>query len=260
VVVTTTAGHGGGANRRWCLIGLVLLSTAACADGPPGADADAGDDGLDGSVAPASPRLCVFDYDLTLQSHHCALTNGTADKRALYHCRANADACITHGWNDEQCIAVGAREAIARCVREGAFVGIASFSDFAHCWEDKVAAMVAERQFPELLDSPKYGTATPFSYPALDDKSNWNCPTCAYQMGALGSKSALISRVMVHYGLDPHSKADRERVIFWDDTVNNIDDVEAHLPGIETVLVPRSDKEAYSGCGITQAEIDSVWP
>lgn len=59
--------------------------------------------------------LCVFDYDLTLSSNKCSQTANNP----RYHCLQTD--CITYNWRD-QCLAVGAREVIAECVRRGAIV------------------------------------------------------------------------------------------------------------------------------------------
>lgn len=203
---------------------------------------------------PKDPRVCVFDYDLTLSSHNCPDTEGKAE----YFCRENA--CDTYGWYP-QCLAVGARAAIAECVRRGAFIGIASKAMVDYCWSDKVLPIVSQHQFPELTgNAVAADAAAPISYPQIDERSNWNCDDCAYTMdGSLGKPDG-IRRVMRHYGLDPDLAEDRARVIFWDDTKANITDVEAAMPEVRSVLVPSfTGNGVDGGCGMTQAEIDAGW-
>jgi hypothetical protein len=74
------------------------------------------------------------------------------------------------------------------------------------------------------------------------------------------SKPDGIRRVMRHYGLDPSLASDRMRVIFWDDTRANIDDVRAQMPEARAILVPSfTGAGVDGGCGITQAEIAAGW-
>ena len=74
------------------------------------------------------------------------------------------------------------------------------------------------------------------------------------------SKPDGIRRIMVHYGLDPGRATDRARVIFWDDTQENIDAVRTELPEARAVLVPRHGLTgAEGGCGIAQAQVGSAW-
>jgi hypothetical protein len=226
--------------------------------GEPGCD-EANGEHLDaaGTACTTTPRLlCVFDYDLTLSSHACATTEADPER---YLCRRNVDACPTYGWF-EQCVGVSAREAVAECVRRGAYLGIASHSIFLECWEDKIASLFSPANFPELFASVHYGASgTDFSYPDLLDPSSYNCDDCAYQIRG-ESKSALIRRVMAHYGLDANDPADQRRVVFWDDDMNNTTNVQTELPGVVTVKVPvLGDPAAREGCGIGPAEIDEAW-
>ncbi|MBN1654164.1 MAG: hypothetical protein JXA30_10340 [Deltaproteobacteria bacterium] len=202
----------------------------------------------------AQSRLCVFDYDLTLSSHACEETEGKPE----YHCRLNR--CGTYSWNS-QCLGVGARQAVAECVRQKAFIGIASHADRDLCWEDKVVPMVAQDQFPELIHSPPYANRDMrVFYPAIDRKENWNCGACAYQMVPDISKPAAIGRIMRYYALRPESPEHRARVIFWDDSPDNIASVKAEMPEVKTVLVPRHGTRGDGGgCGITPAEIEEAW-
>lgn len=205
------------------------------------------------SVEPL-PRLCVFDYDLTLSSHLCPETDGSQ----AYFCRENA--CDTYGWFS-QCLGIRARAAVAECVRRGAYIGIASHAAVDPCWADKVLPILSQRQFPELTESPAYARAgQAFSYPAIDVRENWNCESCAYTMDGGLSKPNGIRRIMRHYGLDPSRAADRARVIFWDDTPSNISAVALELPEARGVLVPRfTSNGADGGCGLTDADIAAGW-
>ncbi len=202
----------------------------------------------------ASSPLCVFDYDLTLSSHACAKTQGAPE----YYCRTNR--CGTYSWND-QCLGLAARQAVAQCVRRNAMIGIASHADRDGCWEDKVVPMVSQKQFPEWTDSPLYAnTKSKTFYPAVDRKENWNCDACAYQMVPKISKPAAIERIMKYYGMDPDDPADLSRVIFWDDSPDNIDAVGRDMPEVKTILVPRNGKSGNSGgCGITLEQISKAW-
>lgn len=203
---------------------------------------------------PKDPRVCVFDYDLTLSSHDCPETEGKAE----FFCRTNA--CDTYGWYP-QCLAVGARAAVAECVRRGAYVGIASKATVDYCWSDKVLPILSQDQFPELTHTPPAADgASALRYPKLDERSNWNCDDCAYTMdGSLGKPEG-IRRVMRHYGLDPDLAEDRARVIFWDDTKSNVTDVATQMPEVRAVLVPSfTGNGVDGGCGITQNEIDIGW-
>ena len=215
----------------------------------------AGGAGGAGELPAASGVLCIFDYDLTLSSNACAETTGNPE----YHCRTNA--CLTYSWY-EQCLAVGARDAIATCVERGAFIGIASHAGADACWDDKIAPIVSEAQFPELTQSARYDnpSAPDFKYPAVDQRSNWNCPTCAYQMVPGANKATLVASIMTHYGLDPNEPSDRSRVMLWDDTVSNLDDLGAVMPEAVRIAVPRHSQNADDGgCGITSTEIDAGW-
>jgi hypothetical protein len=155
---------------------------------------------------------------------------------------------------------VSAREAVAECVRRGAYIGIASHSIFQGCWQDKIASIFTPALFPELFASVHYASSgTDFSYPDLLDPESYNCDDCAYQIRG-ESKSALIRRVMAHYGLDPGDPAAQRRVAFWDDDANNSSNVITDLPGVVTVKVPvLGDPAAREGCGIGPAEVDQAW-
>ncbi len=206
------------------------------------------------AVEGEAPRLCVFDYDLTLSRHGCVDTTAPAP----VHCRRNS--CGTYGWLD-QCVAPAARSAIAECVRRGAFIGIASHADVDGCWPDKVTPIIEQQQFPEWLASVRYDSAqSDWSYPALDQRDHWNCERCAYHMNPSLSKPDAIRRVMAHYGLDPERGTDRARVIFWDDSETNIDQVRQALPEANAVLVAREDVDfEVAGCGLRESDIDRGW-
>jgi hypothetical protein len=200
------------------------------------------------------PQLCVFDYDLTLSSHDCPATVN----QEAYFCRDNR--CQTYDWYT-QCLAIAARKAIAECVQRHAYVAIASKADVDLCWSDKVKPITEQGQFPELTLSPYYVSSDPgLSYPAIDDRTNWNCANCAYSMDGWLSKPDGIGRAMRHYGLDPELQRDRARVIFWDDTPENIDDVRSAMPEARAILVPRFSADPNEGgCGITEKEIAAGW-
>ena len=146
-------------------------------------------------------------------------------------------------------------------MQEGVFIGIASHATLSACWDDKVTPIITENQFPEWVDSPRYAADSgAWIYPQLDDPANWNCDDCAYHMNPNLSKPAGLRRVMAHYGLDADEPADRQRVIFWDDTPHNITEVQDELPETKAVLVPRhGDSGSDGGCGITEVEIQVAW-
>jgi len=75
-----------------------------------------------GSSSNNTDVICVFDYDLTLSSHHCSATAG----RSEFNCTKVGS---TYGWTD-QCLATAAREAVQRCTAENAKVAIASHSSY----------------------------------------------------------------------------------------------------------------------------------
>ncbi len=231
------------------------LWLAACGGGAGGPDA-AGPDAMPdaGPDAGPVPFLCVFDYDLTLSSHLCPATDGDPEM----HCRTTV--CDTYGWFD-QCLGLNARDAVAACVSRDAMIGIASHANVDNCWDDKVTPILGEMQFPEWTGSPRYAaTGLDWHYPALDDRTHWNCPDCAYTMNGSVAKSESVSWVMRHYGLDPASPVDRARVIFWDDTPGNIQDVRDQLPEVHSILVPRNGATGQEGgCGITTVEIEQGW-
>jgi hypothetical protein len=212
----------------------------------------------DGKTCTNAPRaLCIFDYDLVLSSHSCAQTTS---KPSEYLCRTNE--CTTYAWHD-QCLATAAHEAIAECVRHGAYFGIASHSQFDACWDDKVIETLTRAKFPELFSSVHYDkTGTDFSYPAIDDRANWNCDTCAYHFDGMikGSKAALIRKVMAHYGLSPESKDDQSRVVYWEDDPAFLDDVRTNLPNAHAIAVTSTNPASNgAGCGIQSANVAAGW-
>ena len=199
------------------------------------------------------PALCIFDYDLTLSSHQCAQTQNNSD----YFCRTNS--APTYGWF-EQCLGVNARAAIAKCVANNAYIGIASHAPLATDYNDKVAPIVSQNQFPEFLSSTHYANAnSAINYPAIDNKANWNCDNCAYHMDPNTSKPEGIQKIMRHYGLNPDSANDRARVIFWDDSRTNISAV-AQMGDVNEIFVPRRlEAGDDGGCGITTEQIEAGW-
>ena len=211
-----------------------------------------------GDTCTNAPRvLCVFDYDLVLSSHSCSQT---MSMRTEYLCRTNA--CTTYAWHD-QCLATAARAAIAECVRHGAYIGIASHSQFDECWNDKVIQTLTPAAFPEFFSSIHYNkSGTDFSYPAIDDRANWNCDTCAYHFDGMtkGSKTVLIRKVMAHYGLSPTSKADQSRVVYWEDDPAFIEDVHTNLPNARVIAVTSTNPATNgAGCGIQAANVSAGW-
>jgi len=211
-----------------------------------------------GDTCTNAPRaLCVFDYDLVLSSHSCSQTMSMATQ---YLCRTNA--CTTSSWRD-QCLATAARAAIAECVRRGAYIGIASHSQLDACWNDKLIQTLTPAAFPEFFSSIHYNkTGTDFSYPAIDDKANWNCDTCAYHFDGMigGSKVTLIRKVMAHYGLSPTSKTDQSRVAYWDDDPALRDEVRSNLPNAHPIAVASTNPAtAGAGCGIQAADVSAGW-
>lgn len=229
--------------------GLPLTDPAPVAEHGPTKTSDS----AKGSDAAAEPMLCVFDYDLTLSSHGCSELEADPE----HFCRQNT--CGTYGWFD-QCLGQDARAAVAKCVAEHAYIGISSHASADACWQDKVLPIISQEQFPEWTHSEAYGKSSGFAYPALDDRNNWNCEDCAYTMDGSVSKSQGIGRIMRHYGMDPTKSADQARVIFWDDTPENITDVNTNLPKVRAIVVPRfGTGGADGGCGITKAEIDEGW-
>jgi len=211
-----------------------------------------------GDTCTNAPRaLCIFDYDLVLSSHSCSQTMSMS---TTYLCRTNA--CTTSSWHD-QCLATAAHAAIAECVRHGAYIGITSHSELDACWNDKVVQTLTPAAFPEFFSSIHYNkTGTDFSYPAIDDRANWNCDTCAYHFDGMigGSKATLIRKVMAHYGLSPTSKADQSRVIYWDDDPALRDEVRSNLPSAHPIAVASTNPAtAGAGCGIQAADVSAGW-
>ena len=117
--------------------------------------------------------------------------------------------------------------------------------------------------FPELFSSIHYDKpGTDFSYPAIDNRANWNCDTCAYHFDGTRtmSKSVLIRKVMAHYGLSPTSAADQRRVVFWDDDPNNVQNVRTNLSNVAAIAVPTiGPATSREGCGISPPEINAGW-
>ena len=211
-----------------------------------------------GDTCTNAPRvLCIFDYDLVLSSHSCAQTMSMP---TTYLCRTNA--CTTYAWHD-QCLSTAAHAAIAECVRHGAYIGIASHSAFDECWNDKVIQTLTPSAFPEFFSSIHYNkTGTDFSYPAIDNRANWNCDTCAYHFDGMtkGSKTVLIRKVMAHYGLSPTSKVDQSRVVYWEDDPAFIDEVRTNLPNARLIAVTSTNPASNgAGCGIQAANVSAGW-
>lgn len=211
-----------------------------------------------GETCTNAPRnLCIFDYDLVLSSHSC---QQTSSKSSEYLCRRND--CTTYAWHD-QCLATAARAAVAECVRHGAFIGIASHSNFDECWNDKVIETLTPAAFPELFTSIHYDTSdTDFSYPAIDKRANWNCDTCAYHFDGMimAGKSGLIRKVMAHYGLSPSSAADQRRVLYWDDDPKYLEEVNTNLPNVLTTAVASTNPSSNgAGCGIQNDDVTEAW-
>lgn len=226
---------------------------AAGQAGTAGRQEDPGTSGAAGSPsAPmASGVLCVFDYDLTISTHACPAAQAS--------CRKNA--CQTYNWY-EQCISDGAKRAVAKCVERGAFIGIASHASVDACWQDKVLPITQQMQLPELTSAQRYvAPGADFSYPRLDERTNWNCDDCAYHMNSAFSKPQLIAKIMRHYGLDPNDAAARAHVILWDDTLENIQATQHDMPEVTAIRVHQNvDGDPNSGgCGIVDADIASGW-
>ena len=199
-------------------------------------------------IPPQLRPVCIFDYDLTLSSHACKQIEGDA----AYFCRETG--CPTYGWTT-QCLAMNAREVVAECVNRGAYIGIASHADADDCWHDKVTPIITEQQFPEWT-ALMSGAANETVYPLIDDRSNWNCDNCAYNMDGSIGKPEGIRRVMRHFGLDPTLPSDLARVVFWDDMLSNITAVQEELPQVNAVHVPNfTGNGGDGGCGITRTEI-----
>jgi len=229
-------------------------AATAGAGGSGGTAGVAGNGGAaGGSAVPpkASGVLCVFDYDLTLSTNNCT--------KEQYDCRTNV--CLTYNWY-QQCMSSGARHAIEVCAQRGAYIGIASHASVDLCWDDKVATVISQVQFPGLTSALRYDNPkTDFSYPKIDLRSNWNCDTCAYHMNGAFTKPQLISKVMAHYGMDAKKPADRAKVIFWDDLPDNITKTNADMPEVHTVHVHENiDGQPNSGgCGILESDVDAGW-
>ena len=75
-------------------------------------------------------------------------------------CRTND--CTTYAWHD-QCLATAAHTAVVECVRHGAYIVIASHSQFDECFDDKVIETLTPAAFPEFFSSIHYNkTGTDF--------------------------------------------------------------------------------------------------
>jgi hypothetical protein len=239
----STNGGAGGAGTGGAL--------AAGGGGSSGAGGRGGAAGASAGSPKASGILCVFDYDLTLSTNNCV--------KEQFACRTNT--CLTYNWY-QQCISNGARHAIEVCVQRGAYIGIASHAAVDACWDDKVAPVIAQQQFPALTGAVRYDNPkTDFAYPKLDLRSNWNCDDCAYHMNGGFSKPQLISKVMAHYGMDAKSPTERAKVIFWDDLPDNITKTNADMPEVHTVHVHENiDGQPNSGgCGILESDVTAGW-
>ncbi|MGL1903441.1 MAG: hypothetical protein OCC49_14985 [Fibrobacterales bacterium] len=203
--------------------------------------------------------LCIFDYDLTLSSHKCPAT----DDKEEYHCFNYSSDNNVYNWDPRyQCLGVKAREAIARCVDNGAFIGINSHAALEVGYEDKISHLIDDNHFPEFLQSDHYDNASKeWSYPKINDKANWNCETCAYHMDHNSYKPDVNDKIMRAYGMDPDNAEDRMRVIFWDDSESNIEHI-TESGEVHPVYIPRlnggTDPNA-GGCGITDALIEEGW-
>jgi hypothetical protein len=256
---------GGGAPVVGGAAGMPALPAGSGAGGAPsnaeggagagagGAAGSAGSGGISGMTEPppASGLLCVFDYDLTLSTNNCI--------KEQYACRTNT--CLTYNWY-QQCMSSGARHAIEVCVERGAYIGIASHASVDGCWDDKVSVIISQQQFPALTGAVRYDNPkTDFSYPKIDQRSNWNCDNCAYHMNGAFSKPQLISKVMTHYGMDPKSATDRAKVIFWDDLPDNVAKMKSDMPEVHTIHVHENiDGQPNSGgCGILESDVEAGW-
>ncbi|MGL1937245.1 MAG: T9SS type A sorting domain-containing protein [Fibrobacterales bacterium] len=215
---------------------------------------------------PLEKTLCVFDYDLTLSSHACpaAATNDN-------HCRTNTHGA-TYGWND-QCLGINAKEAVARCVANGAYISINSHAPSGN-FGDKIEPIVSDNQFPEWLNAPGYNNPDhdPY-YPPLDnydlingdDSFNSNDFSIdninrGFYFMRNSDKMVKIAHTMRLIGMDPDNIEHRARVIFWDDSGHNID-LANDWGGIRAVAVDRlgSGNGADGGCGVTLEDIEEGW-
>ncbi|MGL1934225.1 MAG: hypothetical protein OCD01_04370 [Fibrobacterales bacterium] len=212
------------------------------------------------SAFAANPQvLCIFDYDLTLSSHKCPET----DNKEEYHCFDYTGDNNVYNWDPRyQCLGVKAREAIARCVANGAFIGINSHAALEVGYDDKISHLIDDNHFPEFLASEHYDNPSKeWSYPKINDKANWNCETCAYHMDHNSYKPDVNDKIMRAYGMDPENVEDRKRVIFWDDSESNIKHITTSGE-VHPVYIPRlnggTDPDA-GGCGITDVLIEEGW-
>jgi hypothetical protein len=181
-------------------------------------------------------------------------------KPTEFLCRTND--CTTYAWHD-QCLGTAAHTAFAECVRHGAMIGIASHSAFNECFNDKIIETLTPAAFPEFYSSIHYAkSGTDFMYPTIDNKTNWNCDTCAYHFDGMtkGSKTVLIKKVMAHYGLSPTSKIDQNRVVYWEDDPAFLDEVRTNLPSAHLVAVTSTNPASNgAGCGISAANVTAAW-
>ncbi|MGL1886126.1 MAG: carbohydrate-binding protein [Reichenbachiella sp.] len=192
--------------------------------------------------------LVVFDYDLTLSSHGCA--------QAAQFCQ---DVCSTYGWTD-QCQGSESQNVVAEVIARGAYFGIASHADVNSCWDTKVQPMVDQQQYPAVTNSGRYNnSSTDFTYPQIDNRANWNGATSAYHLNPSQDKAEGIRRIMLHYGMDPNSATDRARVLFFDDSPDNIQNVNTELPGVIAIEVGRFGSGEAGGCGVLMSDFETAW-
>lgn len=180
------------------------------------------------------PKLCVFDYDLTLSSHLCP---GVSDEQKV---------CPTYEW-DMQGISPHAKDAIKRCIAEGAYVGILSLASI-DCFKTKIPALLDK--VPELKDllSPDGKKVD------ISSIEQWNQSEGPFHFEPQADKAKDIDRIMRFYGLKP--VIDDHLVIFWDDEPYNISRMKKKRPKINSVELSRISNNPHSGCGIKLEDID----
>ncbi len=214
---------------------------------------------LSSSVESSNARLttlCVFDYDLTLSSLKCPETE--ADP-VQYHCREN-EMGDTYG-STYQCLGINAKEAIDRCVQNGAYISINSHAH-DYDYSDKIAPIVLDSQFESWLNAPGYNNldGVPY-YPALEDETNINQNEGMYFLDdSQANKVENIKKSMRFIGLDPEKAEDKARVLFWDDSQTNVDNVTA-WGDVRVIKVARlGEQNGYDGgCGLTTDNIEEGW-
>ncbi len=200
--------------------------------------------------------LCVFDYDLTLSSLKCPETEADPIQ---YFCRENVMG-DTYG-STYQCLGIHAKEAVDRCVQNGAYISINSHAH-DYDYSDKIAPIALESQFVSWLNAPGYNNpdGVPY-YPALDLESNINLHEGMYFLDdSQANKVENIKKSMLFVGLDPEKSEDKARVIFWDDSQTNIDNVTA-WGDVRVIKVDRlgSQNGFDGGCGLTLDNIEDGW-